>query len=338
MRHWFRCLAFLVIFAPLNGCHSPLRLPGDGNDASACDGGTVACGVGVDVRAVDWAASGQCEPIEALGGFVVELVGSQHGEPPSTTVRGAIRDRADLRDQLDTLAVEGDCRIVAPRIPRCNPQCGVGDYCANTDQCTQEPMREDVGTVTIDGLATPVTIAPQSERYWFYSNSLPFPPFSSEGKVVLTATGGALPGFTVQGRGIAVLELPAGEVSIARDRPLVITWNGSATMTSSGVQIELELARSVDGHAYIQCMVPDSGTAVIPANLIAALMARGLRGFPRMAIARKTVNSARLPQGCIEFTIQMAAERVATIDGLSSCRSINDCSPGQSCGADLFCH
>jgi len=104
------------------------------------------------------------------------------------------------------------------------------------------------------------------------------------------------------------------------------------------VHVELNLNNHGSTSAWLTCDVPDTGSYALPAEVLEALYAIGVSGFPSLALSRRSADTATIALGCIDLTVLSEVSVSVEIDGIVSCTQDNQCPPGQSCGVDLACH
>jgi hypothetical protein len=246
------------------------------------------------------------------------------------------------------MAKEGDCRLLVGRMLVCTTPCTGGKICAGSNMCVDEPVSQDLGTVTVTGLGAPLTVEPAGPGMYSKSLTATFPPFSPEAEVTLKTTGGKYPAISLAGRGIEPLQFAGTGLKVARNQPLNVTWTAPAKNKSTRVHSKLDIAHHGGIAARIECDLPDTGSATISGALITQLMDRGLAGFPTIALTRRTADSSSLAPGCVEFTVASEETRDIEVEGVISCNTqeptcpageagCKACPAGMKCGQDLRC-
>jgi hypothetical protein len=276
-------------------------------------------------------ASGPCPAAERVGGFTVAL------DEGFTAVSGFVRDAVLPSDVWTVEAEAGDCRLRVGPVLQCDEACGADRTCAGERGCIDYPRNRSVGTVEITGLAAPVAMEPSAVGSYNFVGDLPHPGFTEGAAIHLEAAGGDFAPFALDGRGIAALEVPEGEVPASADRPLALRWTPPATPGPARVQVTVDIAHHGGTLAEIECDAPDTGALDIPASLVGQLIARGVAGFPAVTLTRRTVDSARIAPGCVDFTVASVVVRDVVIDGVRSCNFDEDCPDGQACAPELVC-
>ena len=295
----------------------------DDDDDDSADAGTV------DVSDLVYAA---CDDAVRLGGFAVEL------EESYTGVQGKVADGVVAASVLETVASDGDCRMIAAPLLSCDPACANDETCGAEGACLPYPRSIDVGTVTVAGLKVAVAMEPLAPTS-YYTNPipLPHPGYDPGDGIELTATGGDVEPFTLRGWGVSALVIDETTVEVEAGAALALSW----TPPPADGPAQVVLALNVNGHGLvgkrIACVVDDSGAFTIPEPLITALVDDGLSGFPTLAVTRSSADRVELASGCVDFRVETTRVLEVTVPGLISCDSPDDCPDGQTCQADLSC-
>jgi hypothetical protein len=169
------------------------------------------------------------------------------------------------------LASAGECEIwVHPAPAFCDPPCNLG-ACVADDECVPFPNFVSAGDVTMSGLLEPLRFVAGEFGY------LPDrePPgedlFADGAAITASASGGDVPGFTLEATGVpsleADLDLESGGVLRIEDGvDEIIRWTAEATG-----RIQLGLVVGHHGSAYealLVCETEDDGELVVPGGLI----------------------------------------------------------------------
>lgn len=266
---------------------------------------------------------GPCRPDQAIGTFLI-----QSGELYAY-VDGTVNDAVIPTTIFEEVSRSGDCVMLRRRNPICDPPCQAGETCNFGGACIPFPRSQDVGRVTVFGLAKPVEIEPiqPGNRYSF--TDLPNPCFSPGREIRLRTTEGRYGALALDGRGFAVLEPPSGQWYLEHGRPLAVTW----TPDNNGAVVALRL--NVDQHGNtpltLVCQVADTGQYEIAATLVDALLDAGITGFPTGRIIRQTQDSMAVVDGCVELRVESPRTVAVRVEGHVPCDDNQDCPQGQTC-------
>ena len=108
-------------------------------------------------------------------------------------------------------------------------------------------------------------------------------------------------GFTLTGAGIEPLDVGETEWVVEPGKPFIASWKSS----NGPGMIYLEL--NVDQHGVtpvtMECILEDTGSYTISADFMTQFIESGASGAARGEIWRKTVDSAQVEGGCIEFEV-----------------------------------
>ncbi|MEO7668436.1 MAG: hypothetical protein ABIW57_03800 [Polyangia bacterium] len=287
------------------------------------------------------AASGElvykpCDPAQRTGLFALELKSAAGDVGAFTQFGGALRDKVSPGTVLVSKRKEGDCSImVAPNLS-CAPACTNLSICLGQNQCAPPPVNQGIGEIQITGLATALTASPLGNNA--YSTSLPvatqFPPAAPGATIGFSAAGaGAIAALSLQGRGISPLEVPTTPPMILKTpQPLTITWTPPAMAGKSRIYLSMDIAHHGGGSAQLECDWPDTGSGVLSAAMLTALLAEGSAGFSTYSLVRRTADSATVGAGCVEFDVASTADREVTIEGIISCNDQDlPCPEGRVC-------
>lgn len=281
-------------------------------------------GGGIDVASLTYKP---CDQATYAGGVIVEL------DDTFTGVQAQVFDAPNPARFVDTLQSVGECRWVKSPARVCDPSCAVGQTCGLDNTCVATPIAQDVGTITIEGMAADVTMPPRAPAYFYnFTGTLPHPGFAAGAGLRATVDGTALLGWGIE----ALAGVPA-TLNVAADQPLVVQW----TAPASAGPARIELSVNVNGHglvgSHVECVVADTGSYSIPASLVSALLDDGTSGFPTLTVRRTTTDSAARGATCIEFDVRDEAVVDLIIPGVISCNSNDDCTAPATCQTDLTC-
>lgn len=275
-----------------------------------------------------------CPASTRVGGFAVQLIAAAANRGAYTSFGGGVKDAVDPREARQEVAKDGACRLTAAVPLTCTPACTGVQICAGQNQCVNEPTYQDVGTVTLSGLPTAITVAPVANQYYKDLSAVAYPPFAPGAQISLMSAGGKYAAFSLSGAGIAPLEFAGTGLDVARNRALAMTWTPPpASAGAARIFARMDIAHHGGGSARIECDLPDTGSAAIPAGLINQLIDRGTAGFPTLSLTRVVAASTNIAPGCVDLAIASPIERSLTVEGVMSCNcTAND--PASPCEAD----
>ncbi|MBP6633669.1 MAG: hypothetical protein KA297_29900 [Kofleriaceae bacterium] len=310
-------LFLVVAVAPLGAC-------GD-------DGSTGADAAPIDTSTLTYAP---CANDRAVGGFAVEL-----GDG-FTAVQGQVFDAVNPGKLLQTVQTEGTCSWVrAPQFV-CDPACAGGMTCGTGNVCVAQPVAQDVGDVVAFGLKAAVTMPPRAPAYFYsFTGTLPHPGFDPGASLRLTTAGTTT--LDLLGWGIEPLAGVPATMTVQSGQAMAVSWTAPTVSPPASDPVRVEITLNVNGHglvgSHVDCVAPDTGSFTIPEPLVTALLADGLSGFPTATVRRTTTDSADVAAGCVELDVRSQVTIDLTIPGLTSCSGNDDCTPPQTCQADLTC-
>ncbi len=328
----------LLLFVLAVGCGSgdddPSPTAGDsGAGAGGASGASSAAGTSAP-------SYHPCSAEQRVGGFDLHAVAETMAAMPiaaHTDFNGSVLDAVPPGDVWDELDAADDCRLVIAPDSFCASACGSGETCGASG-CVPTPRTHSVGTVTVMGLASELSLMPSmSSRRYSLTAALPYPPYAEGAQIQLQAGGGDYEPFTLHAIGVPLLELAAGEITVAREAPVALRWTERSDVGPARVFVELDIAHHGGIFARIECEVDDDGELVIPAELVTQLVDRGVAGFPTVTVTRRSVDSTMIAPGCVELEIGSQVIREVAIPGLSSCSNERPCPAGQTCQQDLTC-
>ena len=93
---------------------------------------------------------GPCALADRVGGFSVAM------EEIYTAFSGSVADGVVPVTVLEQVGGEGDCVLLRRNNPFCDPPCSPGQTCDFDGSCIPYPVNQDVGTVSVSGLAQAV--------------------------------------------------------------------------------------------------------------------------------------------------------------------------------------
>jgi hypothetical protein len=177
--------------------------------------------------------------------------------------------------QLETMRA-GSCRLLEHEPVFCTACAGV---CVAPEVCEPYPDHASAGDLTFAGLrGPPLTLQPSP--YWYASQGqLPADAVADDATVTVTATGAAVPAFTVAAAAVppldpAVAPIADDELHLADGADRTVTWSAAAPADPT-LRVRVTLNANNQGHgnpyaAVIECDAADVGALTISASLIEA--------------------------------------------------------------------
>jgi hypothetical protein len=205
--------------------------------------------------------------------------------------------------------------------------------CGEEGVCIPAPVVHDVGTVTVGGLNTELSMTAIMGTY-NQRVSEPYPAYNEGATLTLSTGGGDYNPFSMTAQGIAPLTTTQTVVAVDLDQPVSVTWGAGSGMTDAYVHIRLV----VNGHGpvntgLIECEAPDTGAFTIPADIATELVHLGLSGFPQVDVTRISGSSTTIEPGCVDMKVSSAVTVPVEVQGMISCSSDEDCPVGQTCSS-----
>jgi hypothetical protein len=274
-----------------------------------------------------------CDASQRAGQFTLEL-GDGY-----TAVQGRVLSGVVPANVRQVEAQEGQCRLLRGRTLFCEPACGASQTCGEGGVCISYPTARNVGSVSVRGLKTELSLSPNSAK--FYSSSattLPHPGFDEGASIKLVASGSEVETFTLRGQGVGALIVPEGPITLERDQPVTVSWTPSASPGAARIQLVVDLAHHGGIAASLECDgLADTGSFTLPTGLVSQLLDVGVAGFPKISISRRSADSTNTSVGCVELLVLSQVDREILIPGLVSCSGDEDCPEGKTCQPDLTC-
>ncbi|MDJ0761817.1 MAG: hypothetical protein QNJ97_02415 [Myxococcota bacterium] len=274
-----------------------------------------------------------CDPALKVGAFRVDLTESYTG------VQGRVLDGVVPTDIPNIVEEMGACRLLEQPNYICDPACEAGEVCNSQGMCIPYPAGRDMGTVTVTGMKTTVTMSATAPTF-FYTNpgSLPHPGYAEGANITLDATGSEEDPFVLRGQGVGFLSILTESFYIKKDTPIEVAWALPAVpLGTARVRITLNLNNHGVSPKRIQCDTADTGSFSIPGDLITRLIDQGLSGFPTIGLSRHTADATQIAPGCVEFLVVSELSLPVEVEGVISCTDDGDCPQGQTCKDDLTC-
>jgi hypothetical protein len=242
------------------------------------------------------ALEGPCPLASRLGGFEVTH------EAAYSSVSGSVADGVVPDTILDLVGESGPCQLLRRNNPYCDPPCGAGQACDHDGTCIPYPSNVGVGTVTISGLLAPVEMEPSAAGKVYFETGLPHPAFDPGEPILLTAAGGELPHFVLDGVGVEPLEGADSTWSLATGTALTVTWTAAAD-TRTTILAALNVDQHGTAPVTMVCETADTGSLEIAASLVDDLLAAGISGLPHGSLHRRTTDSTEVSNGCVELLV-----------------------------------
>jgi hypothetical protein len=289
--------------------------------------------------------SGAAPPL--FGYFAIDLIAMTPATPvrsaaaARTAFIGQIKDGVEPEPYPWALDVEeGDCKLLVPDQPFCDPLCSSTAECVEDGVCIDQPTPQSIGTVHVIGLGAERDVEDLvTGKYQLAAGTtLPYPPCREGDEVRLEAEGGDHAPFELSTRCVPPMEFP-GPVLVEPGQPLSLTWTAPAVTDLSHVSVHLDISHHGGKRGLIECEVTDTGSLVIAASLIDGLLALGVSGFHSIVLERKSAAGTGSTSASerITFTIRSRRENLVVIPGLSSCGADAECPDGQRCQSDFRC-
>jgi hypothetical protein len=203
------------------------------------------------------------------------------------------------------------------------------------------PVQRSVGTVTITGLSTSVSLTPDTTTSAYgFAGDIPQPGFTEGAAITLNAAGAVYGPFSLSAQGVAALTLTSGEVTVATGTPITLTWTPPTTPANGRIHISLNLASHGTDSVALDCDVADTGSYQIPATLITQLLKEEVAGYPTLTVARRTADSIAIAPGCVDLLVQAVVVSEVVIAGVTYCANRGEtaeCVTGQICKDNYIC-
>lgn len=265
------------------------------------------------------------------GSVVVSLnAPGDEGEGYSTLIGRFFAGPTPDAFPLDLDTEQAGCQLKVPALPFCDEPC-TPDVCTADDVCTPYPDPVAVGTLSVTGLGTALSLAPATSMVVYQSPSLAFPP-CAEGARVSAST----ETFTLEADCIAPLELTGPEPLPVKSGEVVhVTWVPASANATSRIRIGLDVSHHGGKKGQIDCDVPDTGSFDIPEPLVTKLIGLGLAGYPTLNVNRV---STGVDAKNADISLLLSSSITRAVDtGVKSCQDDLECDEGQTCSMVGIC-
>lgn len=233
--------------------------------AFGCSNGVGVTTQRLDTGGGDCDADGQCPPpIIGTGTISTVIESFTHAGQPvaiSSVTAGF---------SLVTTTVPGGCAATTTM-----GQCRLYDCPIPVRRTPVIPPARSAGTLTFDGAAVPIALAPDAhDLYGYYDNQSALV-WSGGDTLTVTASGADVPPFQLSAVAPSLVtmtapETPNARLTLDRTQDLTVSWSGGVTGT---VQLALD-ANTATRLTEIVCEAPAAeGSVVVPQAALATLLA-----------------------------------------------------------------
>ena len=276
----------------------------------------------------DVVLEGPCPLASRFGGFAVEA------HPNYTVAQGQASNGVVPVLVLEESLTDGSCTLWKRNNPFCDPACSPGFTCDFDGTCLPYPAPQDLGTVTVEGLLAPVSMAPVPPGSNYFFTGLPLQAMNVGETVRLRSTGGAWAPLELWGLGVLDLDVSGiAGWTIARETPLEVTWPAGAG------RAEILFRLNIDQHGLspstLECAFPDTGSATVAAAMIDGLFGAGVSGWPSATLSRRTVDRVDAEDGCVDFVVTSPRTVPVSVAGYIPCNLQNPCPDGMTCNLEI---
>ena len=275
-----------------------------------------------------------------VGNLQITIAGAdaENTVPARSSFFGVIYDKPSPVDGVKFEQAEelGDCRLMVPVNPFCDPSCDINSVCTSDGVCTPYSTPQNLGVVSLTGLMpgdfSMDPIAPSYKYQAPASVRLPYPPCSEGTPLSITAPD---VGIAIDGVCVApIVLLGADTIPVRANQALALRWEPPTT-SSTRVGIDLDIAHHGGATGKILCDVADNGSFEIPEPLVTRLVSLGLAGFPAITLTRQFQAKASSEPG-VAFIVASTTSRLVDT-GVVSCGSTLPCPSGMTCKTDHTC-
>lgn len=248
---------------------------------------------------------GPCSPSKRIGRFEVlwgEAILLSGDIWEFIWFDGSVADAIDALQEGSLKKEYGPCQLLQMKEGAfCDPPCDTDQQCTHGAGCVPFPVPQDVGKVTVTGLADTVEIdAPKGglKKYSYYD--FEGAPFEPGALIELVAQGKDLPGFTMHGLGVERPVFKNTQWEMKAGQPIDIEWGPSALPSS----VHLWITADLHGLTPVQlhCELEDTGSFTISGEIVTEMLQYPTT-IPAVHVSRHTVDSVENDKGCIEFEV-----------------------------------
>lgn len=311
-----------------------------GPTPSGSDGGVDAGALGAADANVPLGDAGTL-----VGTFqLLHLVGDGTAASATASLFGKVYDGPTPAALVwEAALVEGDCRLMTPRVPFCATPCGGSAVCVENDTCQPFPASRPAGVVHASGVLSSAgatfDMSPIVNGYQPpVGITLERPPFADGAPVTLTADGSAtiIP-FSLTSSGVAGIGLLGAAPTLMRSTAVDLRWTPGAAPTAARVVVKLDISHHGGTKGEVRCDTDDDGALTLSSAMVTRLLDLGVAGYPTVVVRRQRVGSTLIAQGRVDLLVGSEVEREVVIPGLVSCTDNAQCTPPQTCQPDLRC-
>jgi hypothetical protein len=284
-------------------------------------------------------ADGSTGDETAHGTFLLSLVAPLATNPGFTAVLGKVYDGPFPYGVIwEDHTGSGLCRLYVPRIPFCDPPCMMSEeVCVEDDSCARYPTPIGVGTVQVEGMVASFSMDPLNSVYQITGVTLPYPPFSEGDDITFAASGdSSVAAFTMTAKGISPLTV-LNETILVDGSPLTLQWVPPNNPALSTISVMFDVSYHGGTKGKVEFEAPDTGSVVVPGELLDQLINLGTSGFPKVEITRRATGITTPPVP-VTLIVQSRVTRFLSIPGVISCMGDSDCPEGMTCGNDFKCY
>ncbi len=295
---------------------------------ATADADTSACaleGSGTE----ELALAGACAASSRLGAMVLEV------QPEYSFVDGRVANGVlPSGIRVEEMSM-GGCRLMRKQVPFCDPICESDETCNLAGECIPYPVAQDIGDVCLAGLGESYVLTGAAPNYNYFNTQLAHPAFSGGERIELRSSGGVFAPVSLAGVGVAPIVATEERWSLAEGDDLEVGWETSESNAHASVYLTVNVDQHGSSPLLLECEVPDTGTATVPAALLDALLNSGISGFPVGKLVRRTVDSAEVSAGCMEFVVRSVLTVDVRVAGHTPCTGPGQCPSGQTCNVQL---